>query len=150
VALSWSDRDDDAKKAWKNAETRARATIAKDPKDPAAQYYLAAALVRQNKQANDARKALKKAEKGGFDQVMVDFQTGLSYLIEQKWGPARKAFDEVAEFDPRFSHLYYYRGIAWDKLGEKDKLINDFDQFVKLAPNAPEASKARAVLKAVG
>jgi tetratricopeptide (TPR) repeat protein len=150
IALAWVDRENDAKKAWQNAEARARAIISDSPKDATAQYYLGAALVRQNKQANNARKALKKASQHGFDQVMVDFQTGLSYLLQQKWGPARKAFDEVHEFDPRFSHLYYYRGIAWDKLGEKDKLINDFDQFVKLAPNAPEASRARAVLKAIG
>ena len=42
-----------------------------------------------------------------------------------------------------------YRGLAEDKLGRKDNLINDLDQFVRLAPNSPEAETARAILSSV-
>ncbi len=97
----------------------------------------------------DARKALKKAEKLGFDQPMVDFQIGLTYLLEENWKAAVTSFDAVFEVDPRYAHLYFYRGLAWDKLGEKARFINDLDQFVKLAPNSPEATTARAILASV-
>jgi hypothetical protein len=44
--------------------------------------------------------------------------------------------------------MYYWRGMAWDKIGRKDNMLIDLDQFVKLAPNAPNAGKAQALLSA--
>ena len=35
-----------------------------------------------------------------------------------------------------------------DQLGKKDQLVLDMDRFLKLAPQAPEADKAQAVVKA--
>jgi len=46
------------------------------------------------------------------------------------------------------AYAYYYRGLAAEKLGRKDLLINDLDRFLALAPNAPEAAQARALLNA--
>jgi tetratricopeptide (TPR) repeat protein len=146
--LAWLDESDAAKAAWKAAKDRAAAQIAKKSRDARAQFYLGASRVRL-KQTVEARKALKKAVKYGFDKPMVDFQIGLSYLLEQNWKAAKSSFDDVHELDPRYAHLYFYRGLAWDKLGRKDNLINDLDQFVKLAPNSPEAKKAKAILSSV-
>lgn len=146
--LQWVGESDQAKTAWQNARDRANAQLAKDPKDARAQFYLGASLIRL-RIPGEARKALKKAEKLGFDQSMVDFQTGLSYLLEENWKAAVASFDAVFELDPRYAHLYFYRGLAFDKLGQKARFINDLDQFVKLAPNSPEAKTARAILSSV-
>ena len=145
--LYWKREPDKAKAAWKNAHDRAKAQVSKNPKDARAQFYVGASMVRQEN-AVDARKALKKAAKHGFDQPMVDFQIGLSYLIEENWEAAKNSFDAVHELDPRYAHLYFYRGIAWDKLGHKANSLVDLDQFVKLAPNSPQAKTARALLAA--
>lgn len=145
--LYWTKQTDQAKAAWQNARDRAKALVSKTPKDARAQFYLGASLVRQER-AVEARKALKKARKFGFDQPMVDFQIGLTYLIEKNWEAAKKSFDAVHELDPRYAHLYFYRGLAWDKLGQKAKSLIDFDQFVKLAPNSTEAKTAKALLAA--
>ena len=145
--LKWVGESDKARAAWQNALDRAKAQVAKKPKDGRAQFYLGASMIRQ-KNAVGARKALKKAAKFGFDKPMVDFQIGLSFLIQENWDAARKSFDAVHELDPRYAHLYFYRGLAWDKLGRKDNALIDLDQFVKLAPNSPEAKTAKALLAA--
>ena len=62
---------------------------------------------------------------------------------------AKNSFDDVHELDPRYAHLYFYRGLASEKLGRKDSLLADLDQFVKLAPNSPEAKTAKAILSAM-
>lgn len=146
--LRWVGEGDRAKAAWQNARDRAKAQVAKKARDARAQFYLGASLVRL-KNAVEARKALKKAAKYGFDKPMVDFQIGLSFLIQENWRAARDSFNAVHELDPRYAHLYFYRGLAEEKLGRKDNLINDFDQFVKLAPNSPESETARAILSSV-
>ena len=146
VVLGWTDQREKATAAWQNSKQRAEALVEKDPKDARAQYYLGASLVQLSKPA-DAQKALKKAERADWDKPMVDFQTGLSYMLQENWKAAKDSFDAVHELDPRYAHLYFYRALAWDKLGRKDQMINDLDQFVRLAPNSNEAKTARAILR---
>lgn len=143
--LRWLDRDDEAQASWQKAKAKAAAQAKENSRNATAQFYLGAALVRL-KQTDEARKALKKASKADFEKPMIDFQMGLSYLIDNNWKAAKASFDDVHELDPRYAHLYYFRGLASDKLGHKDQLLDDLDQFVKLAPNSPEAKKARAIL----
>jgi tetratricopeptide (TPR) repeat protein len=146
--LKWLKESDKAKTAWQNAKERASALVKENSRDARARFYLGASLVRL-KSPDTARKALKKASKLGFNQPMVDFQIGLTYLIQENWKAATKSFDAVHMLDPRYAHLYFYRGLAADKLGHKDQLLNDLDQFVKLAPNSPDAKTARAILASV-
>jgi tetratricopeptide (TPR) repeat protein len=146
VVLGWTDQREKATAAWQNSKQRAEALVDKNPKDARAQYYLGASLV-QLRKPGDAQKALKKAERADWDKPMVDFQTGLSYMLQENWKAAKDSFDAVHELDPRYAHLYFYRALAWDKLGRKDQMINDLDQFVRLAPNSNEAKTARALLQ---
>jgi len=144
--LAWTDQKEKARTAWQNAKQRAEALVKKNSRDGRAQYYLGASLV-MLRQPVQARKALKKALKADWNKPMVDFQNGLSYFLQENWKAAKSSFDNVHELDPRYAHLYFYRGLAWDKLGQKDRLLDDLDQFVKLAPNSNEAKTARAILK---
>lgn len=141
----WRQKPADADTAWKAARDRAQAQVATFSTDARAQYYLGAAQVRL-KNFGLARTALTAARDAGFDVTLIDYQLGLSYFLEGKWQDAVKAFDAVAEKDPKFAHLYFYRGLAQGKLDHKDKMLVDLDLFVKLAPSAPEANIARANL----
>ena len=145
--LKWTGDGDGAMAAWQQAADRAQAQVEKNRRNASAKFYLGASLTRLKK-AGEARKALKKAGRFGFDQTMVDYQIGLTYLIEENWEAAKNSFDAVHVLDPRYAHLYFYRAIAWDKLGRKDNFLIDLDQFVKLASNSPEAKTARAFLAA--
>jgi tetratricopeptide (TPR) repeat protein len=145
--LYWQKQAKQAESAWKDAHKRAKAWVKKNPDDARGQYYLGAALVR-NKQYAEARKPLTKALEGGFSPAMCNYQIGLSFAFSGNWKGAKDALSEVVELDPSFAHAYFYRGMAWDKLKRKDKMLVDMDQFVKLANDAPEASKARSLLAA--
>lgn len=138
-------KNKEALAAWQATSTRAAEIVNADPTDATAQFYLGASLVRQKKY-DPALKALRLAVRGGFDEAMVNQQIGFIYLYQQKWQEAKNAFDVGLSVNPRFAPMYYWRAMAWDKLGRKDNLLLDLDQFVKLAPNAPEAGKAKAIL----
>jgi len=142
-------KNNEANAAWQAAAKSAAQLVAADPNDATAQFYLGAALVRQKKY-DPALKALRLAVRGGFNEAMVNQQIGFIYLFQQKWKEAKDAFDLGLTVDPRFAPMYYWRAMAWDKLGRKDNLLLDLDQFIKLAPKAPEANKARAILKSAG
>jgi tetratricopeptide (TPR) repeat protein len=139
----------EANAAWRAAAKSAGAAVKADPTDATAQFYLGAALVRA-KRFEEARTALRLAVRGGFDEPMVNHQIGLSYLFADKWKEAKDAFDLGLAVDARYAPMYFYRAMAWDKLGRKDNSLIDLDQYVKLAPNGPDAGFAKSVLKSSG
>jgi tetratricopeptide (TPR) repeat protein len=147
--LRWLDRPNDARVAWTGARDRSAAAVKKRSKNATARYYLGASLVRLNRPA-EARKALKRAAKDGFSPTMVDFQIGLTYLSDNNWKAAKNSFDAVHEFDPRYAHLYFYRGLASTRLGDRTDAARDLREFITLAPNSPEAAEARKMLSLAG
>jgi len=147
--LYQNDKRDDAKKAWQTAADRAAEIIATDKNDPTAQFYFGAASIRL-KEYGDARKALKIALREDFDPAMVHYQIGLSYLYQEQWAKAKEEFDSGLEIRPDFAPIYFWRGMAWDKLGRKDNMLIDLDHYVRLAPDGPDASRARAVIASAG
>jgi hypothetical protein len=144
--MSWRQKPADADAAWKAARARATAQVEAGPPDARVAYYLGAAQARL-KQSGQARAALEQARALGFDPVLVDYQTGLSYILEEKWQLAVESFDKVIAKDAKFAHAYFHRGLALGKLDRKDKMLVDMDLFVAYAPNAPEAAIARLYLK---
>ena len=139
----------EANSAWQKAANRAGALVNANPTDATAQFYLGAASVR-TKKYGPARNALLMAVRGGFDPAMVNHQIGLSLLFAQKWKEAKDAFDLGLAVDPRYAPMYFFRGMTWDKLGRKDNMLIDFDRYIKLAPNGPDAGFAKSVLKSAG
>jgi tetratricopeptide (TPR) repeat protein len=147
LVLYWKKDSAGAKAAWQKANTSAKNIVAKEENDARALFYLGASQV-YLKQYGDARTNLDKALANGFDEVMVNYYTGLSFAFEQNWQKAKEALDRVLAKDERFAYAYFYRGMVWEKLGRKDNMLVDMDQFVKLAPDAPDAGKAKALLAA--
>jgi tetratricopeptide (TPR) repeat protein len=145
--LYWKKQQTEAAKAWQAAADRAARILQADPASTTANYYRGAALVRLQR-GEDARKALQAAEANGFDKTLTTYQRGLSYFVEGQWQKARESFDAALQLEPRFAYAYFYRGLAWSKLGRSDAMINDLDQFLKLAPSAPDAPTAKALLSA--
>lgn len=143
------ERMSEAQAAWKASRQKAEALVAAHPDDARALYYLGAASVRM-KDFDAARDALSKALAKGADPALVHYQVGLSWAFAGKWKEAVDELSRTIEIDSGFAHAYYYRGLCYNKLDQKDKMINDFSRFVALAPNAPEAAKVRAILAAVG
>jgi tetratricopeptide (TPR) repeat protein len=143
----WRQQPEAATTAWRAAKKRAKALVKENAADARAQYYFGAAQVRLE-QFGAARTALEAAREGDFDPTLVEFQFGMSYVLEERWQDAVNTFDALAEIDPKFAHLYFYRGLAWGKLDRKDKMLVDMDRFVELAPAAPEAAIAGTYLAA--
>jgi hypothetical protein len=144
--MNWRKKPADADTAWKAARARATTQVEAHATDARAQYYLGAARARL-KQFAQARTALEQARTLGFDPVLVDYQTGFSYILEDKWQQSVEWFDKVIAKDAKFAHAYFYRGLAYGKLDRKDKMLVDMNLFVTYAPTAPEATIARLYLQ---
>jgi tetratricopeptide (TPR) repeat protein len=108
-------------------------------------YYLGVARQRL-RQYDEAVAAFGRAQ--GFG-ALVPYQIGVTRVFQEQWQPALDQLSQAIDMDPALAYAYYYRGRAADKLGRKDLLVNDMERFLNLAPNAPEADQARAILRSV-
>lgn len=80
--------------------------------------------------------------------IMASYQLGLTRAFQGRWADAVTLLSKALEGDSGIAYAYYYRALAHDKLGRKDQLVLDMEKFLALAPNAPEADKAKAVVAA--
>ena len=82
------------------------------------------------------------------NDLMATYQLGLTRAFQGKWADAVALLSKSLDADPGIAYGYFYRALAQDKLGRKDLLVLDMQRFITLAPNAPEADRAQAVVNA--
>jgi tetratricopeptide (TPR) repeat protein len=131
---------------FKTALALGQAAVAANPKDPSAWFYLG--LAQQHlKKYDDAVASFMKAHDLDPTNALPLFQIGVTRAFQERWAEAVDFLSQALAKDSGIAYAYYYRGLAQDKLGKKDQLIIDLDRFVKAAPNAPDADRARSILK---
>ncbi len=134
-----------ANDAFAKAEQRARAILASSPTDTEALYHLGVAQQGLGRY-NEALATLEKARGADPRDARVVFQIGVTHTFQKSWQPAFDALTQAMDMSPGIAYAYYYRGLAAGEVGRKDLLVNDFDRFLAMAPNAPEAEKVRRLL----
>ena len=143
--LQAQSKHDAARDSWQQARNRARSRVDSNPQDARSLYYLGAALVRL-KDPGAARTALKAAATRGFDPRMTSYQIALTHMLDKDWQQAKESLDAVLAADSRFAPAYFYRGVVWSKLGRNDKMAEDLEEFLLLAPRSPDAETAQVLL----
>lgn len=132
----------EADAAFRKAEELGRAQGGKD-----GEYFRGVALQRLRR-FDEAVDALERARGADGGDPLIPYQIGVTRAFQEQWQPALDQLTRAIEMDSGLAYSYYYRGLAAEKLGRKDLLVNDMERFLALAPSAPEAERAKAVLRA--
>ena len=105
---------------------------------------------RQNlRQLPEAISALEKARALAPGNVEVAYQLGVCHAIARNWAQAVDTLTEALGKNSEIAYAYYFRALAADKVDRKDLWINDLERFIALAPEAPDADRARSILEAI-
>ena len=83
------------------------------------------------------------------ESPFVQYELGLSYAVRNDFASAARIFDACIDAAPTFAYAYYQSGLAYQRLDRADVMANRFDQFVRLAPNAPERPEVESVLRTI-
>ena len=138
-----------ADSAYAQAEARARGLLEAKSDDPEALYYLGVTQQRQ-KLFTDAAATLEEARALRPGDSAILYQLGATRFYQDRFQAAFDLLSTALDKNSGIAYAYYYRGLAAAKLERKDILFNDLDRFVKMAPNAPEASTAKQILASFG
>lgn len=85
-----------------------------------------------------ARAAADRAAATNGDNPFAHYQQGLIAARQGRNRDAADAFGRAVTLKPDLAYGHYYSGIAHQRLKEIPKMAEHFDQFMKLAPHAPE------------
>ena len=77
------------------------------------------------------------------------FQLGLVQAKREDWAAAADAFDRAAAISPAVAYAHYYGGLMHYRAGRPDRMAIHFEQFLKLAPDAPERPEVLQIMRTV-
>jgi tetratricopeptide (TPR) repeat protein len=81
------------------------------------------------------------------DLPAAPFQLGLVLARQQQWAEAAAAFDAAKDRQPTNAYAYYYGGMMHYRANRVDQMAVHFEQFLKLAPEAPERPEVLSIMR---
>jgi len=103
----------------------------------------------EQKQYDRAQSNLDQALNLAPKDPEVYLYRGKLGIHRENYPAAAKELDRAIELAPKTAYAHYYAGIAYSNLRRPDKMVDHFQYFLKLAPDAPEANKVKSLLRSV-
>ena len=69
------------------------------------------------------------------------FQLGSVYYQNNQLEKARVEFERALEIEPNFSNARYFLGLTYDRFGDKQAALGQFEKIIQLNPNNEEVKK---------
>ena len=143
-----AERVEEAKQAFETAAQRATSGL--EPAPDSVRLLVALGVAQQNlRRLPEAITALERAQELAPGNAEAVYQLGVCHALSRNWPQAVDALTRALDKNSEIAYAYYFRALAADKIGRKDLLINDLARFLALAPNAPDAPRARRMLDAI-
>ena len=81
------------------------------------------------------------------DLPEAHFQLGLALARQQQWPEAAAEFEAVIQRQPTNAYAHYYAGMMHYRASRIDLMGVHFEQFLKLAPEAPERPEVMSIMR---
>jgi len=100
-------------------------------------------------QFDRAEAALRDAVAINKDNSEVPLYRGAIKLAQRNYQGAVNDLNVALSMKTSNPYAYYYAGLAWNGLRKPDSMVENFQAFLRIAPDAPEAARVRSLLRAV-
>ncbi|HEY8550946.1 MAG TPA: tetratricopeptide repeat protein [Vicinamibacterales bacterium] len=93
----------------------------------------------------EAQQAVQKED----GNAHARYQLGLVHAARGEHAPAAEAFAQAAERNPSFAYAHYNAGMQFYEAKRIDRMAVFFENFLKLAPEAPERGAVESIMRTV-
>jgi tetratricopeptide (TPR) repeat protein len=83
------------------------------------------------------------------DNPEIALYMGAIKLAQRNYQGAVNDLNTALSMKTTNPYAHYYAGLAWNGLKKPDRMVDNFQAFLRLAPDAPEAARVRSLLRAV-
>ena len=110
-----------------------------------ARAYLAASRVRLQRYAG-AEAPAREALQGSPGDPVASAALGEALVSQGKLDETIQRLTAVIQADPRLPYAYYWRGQAFQRRRQIARMVDDYQAFLRLAPDSPEAPAVKTLL----
>jgi tetratricopeptide (TPR) repeat protein len=103
----------------------------------------------QRQQHDQAMALLNEAHAANAENPEVYLYRGIAHANRGQFNEAVRDLDKAVQLKPNEAKAHYYAGLAYNGIKRPDKMVEHFQMFLKLAPDAPEAARVRSLLRNV-
>jgi tetratricopeptide (TPR) repeat protein len=103
----------------------------------------------EQKDLEGAEALINQAAESDADNADIPFNRGLIKASRKQYADSVKDLEAAIQKNPDNAYAHYYAGLSYNALKRPDKMIEHFQKFVKLAPDAPEKARVQSILKSV-
>ena len=96
-----------------------------------------------------AQASASKAVEVDGNSAPARYQLGVVESARDNQAQAADAFAKAAELDPQMAYAHYEAGMAFYKIKRVDRMAVYFENFLKLAPDAPEKPAVQSIMRTV-
>jgi len=107
--------------------------------------FLAGAVARQGRGA-EALPAAEEALAANPTHEVAVYALGRGLVDQKKWDQVVARMSAVIEKNQRVAYAYYWRAYGYQNTNQGARMLDDFQTFLGLAPNAPEATTVKQLL----
>ena len=93
--------------------------------------------------------AANRAVEANGDNPFAHYQVGLVAAKKNDFRRATEAFTRATELRRDFAYAHLYAGQAAQRLKQTAKMVEHFNAFVRLAPDAPERQAIQSILRSL-
>ena len=93
--------------------------------------------------------AARTAVERNGELAQAQYQLGQALDAKGENALAAEAFEKATARAPQMAYAHYQAGMSFYKAKRIDKMAVFFENFLKLAPNAPEAPAVQSIMKTV-
>jgi len=97
--------------------------------------------------AGQAEQAARRAIELDPALGIAHYQLGLVHGRRDDYAAAATAFDAASAADPRFAYAHYYGGLSHYQNQQTTQMAIAFENFLKVAPNAPERGQVESIMR---
>jgi tetratricopeptide (TPR) repeat protein len=144
----------EAEKAYLKAIDLNAGSSSADPSTRAAPYAKLATIYNKQQKFDDASKMSAKANEvmeagGGAGDPTAAYNQGVSLWNANKPAEAQVQFAKAVKLDPKMAEAYYYLGMTLVSQNKLPEAKPNFQTYLKLAPDGPNAATAKAILDSI-
>ena len=96
-----------------------------------------------------AQTAARKAVEIDGNSAQAQYQLGLVESARGDNAQAAEAFAKAAELDSQMAYAHYEAGMAFYKIKRIDRMAVYFENFLRVAPDAPERAAVQSIMRTV-
>ena len=117
------------------------------PDYAAVHFLLAQIAIRENNLAEAIRNTENTARLVRGD-IGVLFQLGVLYYRAERFDDAKIVFNETVRQNDNYSNARYFLGLIWDREGDRDAALSQFQKIAVLNPDNEEVKRIMANISA--